>query len=36
MVQTLISTAARHTNFLSVGYTTAYFLCILAFIFALI
>lgn len=36
MVQTLISTAARHTNYLSVGYTTAYFLCILAFIFALI
>lgn len=36
MVQTLISTAARHTNFLSVGYTTAYFLCILAFVFALI
>ena len=36
MVQTLISTAARHTIFLSVGYTTAYFLCILAFIFALI
>lgn len=36
MVQTLISTAAQHTNFLSVGYTTAYFLCILAFIFALI
>lgn len=36
MVQTLISTAARRTNFLSVGYTTAYFLCILAFIFALI
>lgn len=36
MVQTLISIAARHTNYLSVGYTTAYFLCILAFIFALI
>ena len=36
MVQTLISTAARHTNFLSVGYTTAYFLCILALVFALI
>lgn len=36
MVQTLISAAARHTNFLSVGYTTAYFLCIAAFIFALI
>jgi Zn-dependent membrane protease YugP len=36
MVQTLISTAARHTNYLSVGYTTAYFLCILAFVFALI
>lgn len=36
MVQTLISLAAGRTNYLSVGYTTAYFLCIAAFIFALI
>lgn len=36
MVQILISAAARHTNYLSVGYTTAYFLCIAALIFALI
>lgn len=36
MVQILISAAAHRANFLSVNYTTAYFLCIVAFIFALI
>lgn len=36
MVQTLVSLTAQRTNFLSVGYTTAYLLCIAAFVFALI
>ncbi|MCI5668925.1 MAG: zinc metallopeptidase [Oscillospiraceae bacterium] len=36
MVQTFVSLTAQRTNFLSVGYTTAYLLCIAAFIFALI
>ena len=36
MVQMFVSLTAQRTNFLSVGYTTAYLLCIAAFVFALI